>query len=126
MEELVLEFLEMQKRFKLLLAQRGMEAAVTCGLRTVDQQNALYKIGRTVGGKKVTNARGGESPHNYNLARDYIPVVDGKRTYNPPGNWWGVFGQCARMAGLEWGGDWRTIVDRPHVQHPRWKEAKKG
>jgi len=38
---------------------------LTCTHRTNDEQTALYAIGRTVKGKKVTNAIAGSSAHNY-------------------------------------------------------------
>mgnify|MGYP002477972077 CR=1 FL=1 len=45
-------------------------------LRTDAEQDALYAIGRTKPGKVVTNARGGESLHNYGLAIDIVLLVD--------------------------------------------------
>ena len=38
------------------------------GLRTFAEQDALYAQGRTKPGKKVTNAKGGQSVHNYGFA----------------------------------------------------------
>ena len=32
-----------------------------------------------------------------------------------------VFGKIARECGLEWGGDFKTYIDRPHVQWTRGK-----
>ena len=40
----------------------------------MEEQAALYKIGRSVKGKIVTNARPGESYHNYGLAFDWVPL----------------------------------------------------
>jgi len=45
-------------------------------LRTIDEQNALYAQGRTKPGKIVTNAKGGESFHNYGLAIDIVLLKD--------------------------------------------------
>jgi peptidoglycan L-alanyl-D-glutamate endopeptidase CwlK len=39
--------------------------------RTVDEQNVLYKFGRTLPGKIITIHKGGYSPHNYGLALDF-------------------------------------------------------
>ena len=47
---------------------------IYCGRRTMEEQAALYKIGRSVKGKIVTNARPGESYHNYGLAFDWVPL----------------------------------------------------
>ena len=41
------------------------------GYRTYKRQNDLYAQGRTKSGKIVTNAKGGESLHNYGRAIDY-------------------------------------------------------
>jgi peptidoglycan L-alanyl-D-glutamate endopeptidase CwlK len=41
----------------------------------------LYAIGRTKPGKKVTKAKGGTSYHNYGLAFDIYPFINGK-TYS--------------------------------------------
>jgi len=41
-------------------------------LRTDKEQDALFAIGRTIKGKKVTNAKGGRSYHNYGLALDIV------------------------------------------------------
>ncbi len=51
---------------------------ITQGLRTFKEQDALYAIGRTLHGKKVTNAKGGQSIHNYGFAVDICLIIDGK------------------------------------------------
>jgi len=43
------------------------------GLRTFEEQNALYAQR-----PKVTNAKGGQSYHNYGLAIDFCLIIDGK------------------------------------------------
>ena len=45
-------------------------------LRTFAEQDALYAQGRTKGGLKVTNAKGGQSYHNYGLAIDIVLLID--------------------------------------------------
>lgn len=47
-----------------------------CVLRPFEEQNRLFAIGRTVRGKKVTNAKAGESNHNYGLAVDIVLLID--------------------------------------------------
>lgn len=49
----------------------GIRIRITQGLRTIEEQNALYAQGRTKPGKIVTNAKGGTSFHNYGLAVDF-------------------------------------------------------
>lgn len=104
--------------FEKKLAENGIKVILTAGFRSFGEQDALYAKGRTQPGKKVTNARGGESWHNYGLAGDYAFVINGKVTWDGP---WNVFGRIARECGLEWGGDFKSIVDRPHVQ---WRRGK--
>lgn len=47
---------------------------IYCGRRTMEEQAALYAIGRTSPGKIVTKARPGESYHNHGLAFDWVPL----------------------------------------------------
>ncbi len=100
------------------LAAKGIHVRRTCAYRSIEEQNRLYAQGRTRPGPIVTNAKGGESWHNYGLAADYAFVVNGKVTWDGP---WARFGRLARANGLEWGGDWRKFCDRPHVQ---WRKGK--
>lgn len=51
---------------------RGKRYVATLGYRTYAEQMKLWTVGRTVPGKKVTNARGGESQHNFGLAVDFV------------------------------------------------------
>jgi peptidoglycan L-alanyl-D-glutamate endopeptidase CwlK len=47
---------------------------IYCGRRTMEEQTALYSLGRSAQGKIVTKARAGESYHNYGLAFDWVPL----------------------------------------------------
>lgn len=47
-------------------------------LSTWAEQDKLYAQGRTAPGPVVTNARGGESWHNYGMAVDVVLIIDGK------------------------------------------------
>lgn len=104
--------------FEKRLAENGIKVRLVCGYRSFEEQNSLYALGRTKPGRKVTNARGGYSWHNFGLAADYVFVVNGQITWEGP---WNVFGRIARECGLEWGGDWKRFPDRPHVQFRRAK-----
>ena len=101
---------------------------ITQGLRTIPEQDALYAQGRTKPGKKVTNAKGGQSVHNYGFAVDFALGVDT--------NGDGVFEACSfdtrkdfdsdkqsdwmevvvemKKRGWNWGGDWSSFKDLPH------------
>lgn len=112
------EFAAKLALFEKKLAANGIKVLFTCGYRSIEEQDHLYAQGRTKPGSKVTNARGGYSWHNFGLAADYAFVISGKVTWDGP---WAVFGRIARSCGLEWGGDFKSIVDRPHVQWTRGK-----
>ena len=49
---------------------KGLSIRVVQGLRTIAEQDALYAQGRTSAGAIVTQAKGGQSFHNYGLAID--------------------------------------------------------
>jgi len=61
-----------RKTYELLTALRkaGIEIVITDAARTWEQQAALYAQGRTTSGKIVTNAKAGDSLHNYFVAFD--------------------------------------------------------
>jgi hypothetical protein len=100
------------------LADRGLVVEIVQGLRTFAEQDALYAQGRTQPGPIVTQARGGESNHNYGLAADLCPFVNGKPNWNAPLSVWATIGAVAAEHGLEWGGAWKKFLDKPHVQLP--------
>lgn len=56
------------------MVQTGIRPLIYCGLRTFEEQTALYAQGRTKPGRIVTKAKPGESYHNYGLAFDWVPV----------------------------------------------------
>lgn len=104
-------------------AKDGILLAVTQTLRTVAEQDVLYEQGRAKSGKVVTNAKGGESPHNYGLAFDTAFVDTGNHiTWNEcrPGDW-EALGKLGEGLGLVWGGRFRSFPDRPHFEAPRWR-----
>ena len=92
-------------------------------LRTFQEQDELFKQGRSKPGKIVTNAKGGQSYHNYGLAIDFCLIINGKEA-----SWdsitdfdgdriadWMEIVRIFKAHGWEWGGDWR-FKDLPHVQ----------
>ena len=103
--------------------QEGLDIRIICGTRSYAEQNALYRKR-----PRVTKARGGYSWHNFGLAWDFC-VFDGRepiwehRLYDKAG-------ALARdIDGLEWGGDWKNFVDRPHIQLAKFSstsEARKA
>lgn len=100
-------------------ASAGITIRVISGLRTYEEQAALYAQGRTTPGKKVTNARAGYSNHNFGIAFD-VGVFEGNK-YLPESPKYKAVGALGIDLGLEWGGNWKTIVDQPHFQlRPAW------
>ena len=90
--------------------------------RTYAQQDALYAKGRTTSGSIVTNAKGGQSNHNFALAVDVFPLWnDGKLHMDAKSDKKNIeilrkISSVGKSIGLEWGGDWKSIVDNPHFQ----------
>ena len=102
------------------------------GLRTFAEQDALYAQGRTKPGKKVTNAKGGQSIHNYGLAVDIVLILDGKTASwdeksdfdrDQQSDWMEVVSEF-KKAGWVWGGDWRTFKDMPHFEKTKGLSLK--
>ena len=126
----------LQEKFKLLqkkCAQKGIKIKATECLRTAKEQDALYAKGRTAPGHKVTNACGkdAKSMHQWGVAFDVaIDIdtdndgdVDIRDLYNV--KLLNVVGKIGQSIGLEWGGSWRSIVDKPHFQLPDWGSTPK-
>lgn len=93
----------------------GKDVRVVQALRTFAEQDMLFQQGRSRKGPIVTNARAGQSNHNYGLAVDLCPFVDGQPTWNDTKGFKAI-GAAAKAQGLEWGGDWVRMRDMPHVQ----------
>jgi len=116
-QPLVYQFLDMCKAQKL-------EVLIYCTRRTFAEQDDLYAQGRTVPGHVVTNARAGQSAHNYGLAFDGAPTIGGKILWAEPltGEHWLQYGRIGKMCGMEWGADWVGFREGPHLQMANWKQ----
>ncbi len=84
------------------------------GYRTYQEQDNLYAKGRTTDGSTVTNAKGGESIHNFGLAFDIVGIKNGKIDYNLD---WSSLSTLAKNKGFKWGGDWTSFKDKPHFEN---------
>jgi peptidoglycan L-alanyl-D-glutamate endopeptidase CwlK len=105
-------------------ARRGMNFKITSGTRTFAEQDALYEQGRTEPGKRVTNARGGSSNHNYGIAFDVTEFEADNRTPIYDGPNYRKLSLFGKELGLFWGGDWTSPVDEPHYElRPAWAGA---
>ena len=97
----------------------GLTINIISGLRSYAEQDAMYAQGRAEPGNVVTNARGGYSNHNFGIAFDVGLFERNKYLGESP--MYKAVGALGEELGLEWGGNWRTIIDQPHFQlRPEW------
>ena len=94
---------------------QGIDVIITSTYRDAESQNKLYAQGRTEPGKKVTNAKAGQSFHNWRCAFDFVPIVDGKAVWGDDALWTKC-GAIGKAIGLEWAGDWSRFKEFPHMQ----------
>jgi len=92
----------------------GVHPFITETYRSFERSDALYAQGRTKPGQIVSNARGGQSIHNYYLALDFVLQVNGVAKWDVNANWMKVVAVFKKY-GFEWGGDWK-FKDYPHFQ----------
>jgi peptidoglycan L-alanyl-D-glutamate endopeptidase CwlK len=107
-----------------------MAIRIVQGLRTFAEQDAIYAQGRTKQGPVVTNARGGMSFHNYGVAIDFVILYDkdGNGSFEAL-SWdinydfdkdgvadWQQVVKAFKAKGWDWGGDWHSLKDNPHLQ----------
>ena len=116
-------------------------------LRTFEEQNKLFEIGRVKqfdekGNRLgiVTNARGGQSYHNYGLALDIVLLEDRDRNgTHETARWdvvmdydgdriadWMEVTNIFKRNGWVWGGDW-IKKDNPHFEKTfnyTWRQLK--
>ena len=89
------------------------------GLRTFAEQDALYKQK-----PKVTNAKAGQSIHNYGFAVDMVLIIDGKTaSWDIHKDWdndkvsdWDECVKIFAKHGWSWGGSWASFKDFPHFE----------
>ncbi len=93
----------------------GYDLLITCGFRSIAEQNRLFAQGRTKPGKIVTKARGGESKHNFGKAVDFAVIEKGKIVWDVP-FYKKTIGKYAQTVGVSWGGNWKSFKDYPHVE----------
>ncbi len=98
--------------YRVMREQYGYEMVLTEGYRSPERQAALPKA--------VTRAGPWQSCHQYGLAVDSAVFKDGKLQWDLGDGWvnrgYMLYGQLAKEAGLQWGGDWQSIKDYPHVE----------
>lgn len=115
---------EMALKHVALCTAKGITLLIYCTLRSNAEQTELYKIGRTLPGKKVTNARAGESKHNpdknnKSSAYDAVPLLYGKPIWDSKDPVWAIVGALGESVGLVWSGRWQgSIRETAHWEAP--------
>lgn len=89
---------------------KGIELAIVETFRTHAKQNEYKGMGR-----KYTNSGGGKSKHQYGLAVDVVPIVNGKAVWDNVVLWRKV-GVIGERLGLRWGGRWKHPYDPGHFE----------
>lgn len=92
------------------------QVRIVQGLRTFAEQDSLFKQR-----PKVTNAKGGQSYHNYGLAVDFALLIDGKEiSWDAAKDWdgdkqadWLEVVLLFTKAGYKWG---KAFNDLPHLE----------
>lgn len=103
------------RNFLALTRANNLDVRIISVFRSWDDSDSLYAQGRTAPGPVVSNARGGESYHNWGLAFDAAPFENGVISNDM--NKYRLMGSLGQQAGLEWGGTFKDIVDYPHFQN---------
>ena len=100
-------------------SEAGIDLLITSTYRDFASQDALYAQGRTAPGRIVTNARAGQSFHNFRVAFDVVPLRAGKPVWSTTGAdglVWQKIGALGEAQGLEWAGRWIRFRELPHFQ----------
>ena len=126
LNDLTVEMKLMAEMHKALCKAKGVELLIYCTLRSNEEQDELYKIGRSGRGSIVTNARAGESAHNpdqngFAHAYDCCPMLFGKCIWDAKHPSWAIVGKSGEEVGLSWSGRWGgKFKETAHFQHPNW------
>ena len=96
---------------------KGVRLRFAYVYRSVEEQNKLFAQR-----PKVTNARGGQSIHNYGLAFDIVILKDkdNNGTFETASfdidEYWMNVVKFFKAKGWVWGGDWKSFKDAPHFE----------
>ena len=115
------EFKKSADEFKRLYGDE-YKIIVTCTYRSPEEQNKLYKKGRTEPGNIVTNCDGynKRSQHNFNPSRaidiTFKNLETGQLVWYPKPYelFYKIFKK--NWPNLNWGGKWKHFKDYPHYQ----------
>lgn len=105
----------------------GVHPYITQTVRSFAESDALYAKGRTKPGEIVTNAKAGQSYHNYGFALDFLLQINGKDSWVVDKNWMVVV-NVFKAYGFKWGGEFTSLKDDPHLEITfglNWREMLK-
>jgi peptidoglycan LD-endopeptidase CwlK len=101
----------------------GIDVLIYCTYRSNREQSELYELGRSKPGRIVTNAKGGQSNHNFTIdgkpaskAFDCVPLLHGKPQWSNKEPVWQEMGRIGTEIGLMWGGHWTRFREYPHFE----------
>lgn len=124
--------IRLQKVIEKAITESEIDFGVTCGHRTIAEQQKLYAQGRTTKGSIVTQLDGvkKKGKHNYtpSLAVDVVAFIDGKVSWE--GKYYHTISKAILKAAkdlgikIRWGGDWdgdgitsdEKFIDLPHFE----------
>lgn len=127
----------LQRVVKRAIIKSEVDFGVAQGLRTRDDQMKLYGQGRTAAQMKAAGLNPEyakpkmakvtwtmNSNHLGGKAVDLVPYVNGKVEWDNNGKLglWPKIAKAMKESAvelgvkIEWGGDWKTTVDRPHFE----------
>ena len=90
---------------------------IVCTYRNNAMQEAYFRKR-----PKITNARAGQSPHNFypSLAFDIAFLENKKLSYKA--KYFKEFADIiALYGGITWGGNFKNLIDLPHFELTNWK-----
>lgn len=105
------------RRFMQLASHAPFTVKLISGTRTYAEQNALFNKR-----PKVTNARGGQSNHNFGIAWDVGIFVNGNYYTGKNKKEENAYVELSKLILptmdklLTWGGNWKSLKDRPHYE----------
>ena len=115
--------------------ESGITVILTETYRSSADQDADYAKGRTTDGGIITNARGGQSPHNCTTdigapaskAFDFAIIADnGRLDWDASDAAWTTAISIGESLGLVSGSTWHSIKDWPHFELPNFKPPTIG
>lgn len=96
----------------------GVHPFIDQTYRSFEESDHLYQQGRTTPGEIVSNAKGGQSFHNYGLALDFHLQINGRDVWDETNPNWMVVVNVFKKYGFNWGGDFAgKFKDYPHLEY---------